>query len=203
MDNFKIGIFDLFSSILPGIPILVLFGFVIGFVPFEFNLVYGYVSNLNLNMVFFLLTLSYFTGFSIQYISYEIFQKILKKKSKFWKKRIGEHPISIGKRGFEITLIRHYSPENFLILNTFMALRTMCYNMFFSISLFSIGVLILTIVKWCLNSDIIISDVFIASVLSILFSALFLRRAVSFHEWIQNLITECKAITDKEFKESK
>jgi hypothetical protein len=195
MDNFKIGIFDLFSSILPGIPILVLFGFLIGFVPFEFSLVYDYVYNLNLNMVLFLLTLSYFIGFSIQYISYETFQKILKKKSKFWKKRIGDHPISIGKRGFEITLIRHYSPENFMILNTFMALRTMCYNMFFSISLFSIGILFLSIIKLSFNYD-----VFIVFALSLLFSLLFLRRAVSFHEWIQNLITECKEITNKESK---
>lgn len=195
MDNFKIGIFDLFSSILPGIPILVLFGFLIGFVPFEFSLVYDYIYNLNLNMVLFLLTLSYFIGFSIQYISYETFQKILKKKSNFWKKRIGAHPISIGKRGYEIALIRHYSPENFMILNTFMALRTMCYNMFFSISLFLIGILFLSIIKLSFNYDF-----FIAFVLSLLFSLLFLRRAVSFHEWIQNLITECKEITNKEFK---
>lgn len=198
MDSFKIGIFDLFSSILPGIPILILFGFIIGYVPFEFSLVYDYVFNLNLNMVLFLLTISYFLGFSIQYISYETFQEILKNNSKFWKKRIGEHSISIGKRGFEITLIRHYSPENFLILNTFMALRTMCYNMFFSISLFSIGILFLSIIRWSFNSDVII-----AFVLSILFSVLFLRRAVSFHEWIQNLITECKVITDEEFKKTK
>ncbi len=45
MDSFKIGIFDLFSSILPGIPILILFGFIIGYVPFEFSLVYDYVFN--------------------------------------------------------------------------------------------------------------------------------------------------------------
>lgn len=195
MDNFKIGIFDLFSSILPGIPILIFFGFVIGFVPFEFSLVYEYVSNLNLNMVLFLLTLSYFIGFSIQYISYETFQKILKKNSVFWKKRIGKHPISIGKRGLEITLIRHYSPENFLILNTFMALRTMCYNMFFSILIFALGILIISLIKLTFNSD-----VFIAFFLSLLFSILFLRRAVSFHEWIQNLISESKQITNKEFK---
>lgn len=195
MDNFKIGIFDLFSSILPGIPILILFGFCIGFVPFEFSLVYDYVFNLNLNMVLFLLTLSYFIGFSLQYLSYEVFQKILKKNSKFWKKRIGEHHISIGKRGNEITMIRHYSPENFLILNTFMALRTMCYNMFFSILLFTIGITILSIVKCSFKYDY-----FITLILSIFFASLFLRRAVSFQEWIQNLITECKVITDKESK---
>lgn len=194
MDNFKIGIFDLFSSVLPGIPILVLFGFIIGFVPFEFSLVYDYVFNLNLIMVLFLLTISYFFGFSIQYMSYEVFQKILKKKSKFWKKRIGKYPISIGKRGDEITLIRHYSPNNFLILNTFMALRTMCYNMFFSTLLFAIGIFILSIIKLSFNYDF-----FIVFTLSLLFSFLFLRRAVSFHEWIQNLITECKEITNKEF----
>jgi len=195
MDNFKIGIFDLFSSILPGIPIIILFGFFIGFTPFEFNLVYDFVFNLNLNMSLFLLTISYFIGFSIQYLSYETFQKILKMNSKLWKKRIGKYPISIGKRGAEITLIRHYSPENFIILNTFMALRTMCYNMFFSISIFSIGIFFLSIFTWSLNYDVII-----AFILSILFSILFLRRAVSFHEWIQNLITECKVISDNEFK---
>lgn len=197
MDNFKIGIFDLFSSTLPGIPILVLFGFIIGFVPFEFCLVYDYVYNLNLNMTLFLLTLSYFIGFSLQYISYEVFQKILKKNSKFWKKRIGEQNVSIGKRGDEITMIRHYSPENFLILNTFMALRTMCYNMFFSILLFIIGITIISIVKCTFNQNY-----FIALISSIFFAALFLRRAVSFHEWIQKLITESKIITDKEFNKT-
>jgi hypothetical protein len=198
MDSFKIGIFDLFSSILPGIPILVLLGFVIGFEPFEFNLVYEYISNLNLNLSLFLLTLSYFIGFSIQYISYETFQKLLKKNSVFWKKRIGEHSISIGKRGKEITLIRHYSPDNFVILNTFMALRTMCYNMFFSILFFAFGILILSLIKFEFNKDF-----FIVFTLSLLFSILFLRRAVSFHEWIQNLISECEEITNKEFKNTK
>jgi len=194
MGNFKLGIFDLFSAILPGIPLIVLFGFIIGFIPFEFNLVHKYVFNLNFNMVLFLLTLSYFIGFSLQYISYEIFKKFLKWNSKLWKKRIGNHSISVGKRGNEIALIRQYSPNNFIILNTFMALRTMCYNMFFSLSSFALGVTILSFCKFSFKPDY-----FIAISFAIIFSLLFLRRAVSFHEWIQNLISECEIITDREF----
>jgi hypothetical protein len=191
MDNFKIGIFDLFSSFIPGIPISILFGFILGEKSFDMYYLFEYLKLLNLNQFLFLFVICYCIGFSIQYVSYEVFKYFAEKK--IWKKRIGGFPISIGKRGDEITLIRHYSPENFKVLNTFLAFRTMCYNMFFSLLVFFIGILTISIIKWEINSKTLWVLIF-----SFIFSFLFFRRAISFHEWLQKIITECKVITSRE-----
>lgn len=194
MDNFKIGVFDLFGAILPGIPIVVLF-VLFGRMDVDVLSIVYYITTMNLNTFVFWTLICYSIGFVMQYLSYEVFKFTLERNKILWAKRIGKHPISIGKRGKEITLIRHYSPENFKILNTFMALRTMCYNMFFSFMLFFIGVFFISSFNclWGKQTLAILS-------ITLLLTVLFLRRAVSFHEWIQHMISECKPILKKELR---
>lgn len=192
MDNFKIGVFDLFGAILPGIPIVVLF-VLFGKMNLDVSVVVHYVTTMNLNAFVFWTLICYSVGFVMQYLSYEVFKIILERNKTFWSKRIGKHPISIGKRGKKITLIRHYSPENFKILNTFMALRTMCYNMFFSLFLFFVSVFFISAFNCSWGKE-----TFLILFITLCFKILFLRRAVSFHEWIQNMISECNPILKKE-----
>lgn len=186
MENFKFNIFDIFAAFLPGIPIIILLFFFNSNQDFSLNILTSHLETLNVYPALFYTIFCYTIGFLLQYPSYEIF-KIT--SIKFWPKRMRIYPISIGKRGKEITLIRHFSPENFKILNTFFALRAMCYNCFFSLILFSIGIIVLMFQHISFEFHNLLSLLF-----SLLLSFLFLRRAVSFHEWIQNIITECKPL---------
>ena len=182
IDNFKLGVFELFSAILPGFPMLATLLVIYKPEDFIIENVFSLMYNISLGQCFLIITIAYIIGFALQYISYEIFKKLIKI---LWRKRIGNYPVSIGKRGKELAKIRHSSPNNYGVLNTFLALRTMCYNMFLSLIFFSIT----TTIIYCKNllfsnaSTIIIIS-------SLLLAIIFLRRAVSFHEWIQNMITE-------------
>ncbi len=186
MENIRFNIFDVFAAFLPGIPLTILLFFFYCNCSFQLALLTIQLDNINIYSAILIIILCYTIGFLFQYPSYEIFKKL---SNLFWKKRMGNQPISIGKRGKEITLIRHFSPENFKVLNTFFALRTMCYNCFFSLLLFSGGLSFLMI----LHPSFFKQNLFIL-IISLILCFLFLRRAVSFHEWIQNMITECAPI---------
>ncbi len=118
----------------------------------------------------------------MQYLSYEVFKKLVK----LWgKKRMKGFPVSFGKRGKEISLIREAAVENSKVLNTFFAYRTMCYNAFFSLTVFALGLLIHQSLYFSVTHEIIFVCIF-----ALIFSILFLRRAVSFHEWGHGLISD-------------
>ncbi|WP_158531152.1 cysteine desulfurase family protein [Algoriphagus chordae] len=122
-------------------------------------------------------------------MSYEVFKQLVP----LWgKKRTKCFPISFGKRGEEVSLIREKAPENYKVLNTFFAHRTMCYNGFFSLSLFGIGISISNFVKGGLSADVLG-----LTFISLIFSFILLRRAVSFHEWSHDLITDSTFIIKK------
>lgn len=189
MDSFRLSIFDLFGAIIPGIPTLILIASFIEGNPFKISNLVGKIDQMSLSTSLFGLLIAYLIGFSTQYPSYELFKKI----APLWgKKRTKGFPISFGKRGKEVSLIREKAPENYKVLNTFFAHRTMCYNAFFSLLLFGIGIFILNCIKGDVSGETII-----LSILSLVLSIILLRRAVSFHEWGQNLISDSMVVIKK------
>lgn len=182
MDSIKLSIFDLFGAIIPGLPIVILLSRIIVHEQFSFSILFIEIQELSLISVFLVVIISYLSGFSMQYLSYEVFKKLVK----FWgKKRTKGFAISFGKRGKEISMIREAAVENSKVLNAFFAYRTMCYNAFFSLSLFAIGLFIHQCLYFTITNEIIFVCIF-----AFVFSILFLRRAVSFHEWGHTLISD-------------
>ena len=191
MDNFKFGIFDIFSAMIPGIPLTIFFSFLLNKIPFSFSTLIFSIQDFNITTVIILLITSYILGFSSQYISYETFKFILKKTT-IWDKRIGNYPISLGKRGRELSEMRQFSKENFNILNTFIALRAMSYNLSFTMSISTLGILLLNFSFGKVQCEIIF-----ISVILLFLSVILFRRAVSFHEWSHQLISESKKTIKK------
>nr|WP_315026348.1 hypothetical protein [uncultured Chryseobacterium sp.] len=179
MDKIKLGLFDTFTYILPGSIILISIDLIknprTNFSEFIFNSIKSYT----LFQVVILLSLCYIVGFLNQYISYKVF-KFLSKK--IWKTRMQGKETSISKLEDKIVMIRHFSPENFNVLNTYLALRGMCYGMFVASSFLFIIVLIRAIQLNCLK------ELSIELIVIVICSILFLRRAITIHEWIDGTI---------------
>lgn len=189
MDSFRLSIFDLFGAIIPGVPTLILITSFIEGTRFSILNLVSKINQISLSTSLIYLLIAYLIGFSTQYLSYELFKKI----APMWgKKRTKGLPISFGKRGKEISMIREKAPENYKVLNTFFAHRTMSYNAFFSLFIFGVGIFILN----CTKGDVA-GETITLSVLSIIFSIILLRRAVSFHEWGQNLISDSMVVIKK------
>lgn len=194
MESFRLSIFDLFGAIIPGIPTLILIISLFEQSPFEISNLIEKTSDLSLSTSLLAILIAYMIGFSTQYLSYELFKILMP----LWgKKRTKGFPISFGKRGNEVSLIREKAPENYKVLNTFFAYRTMCYNGFFSLLLFGLGVFFSNCLKEALFQETIL-----LSSISLIFSLILLRRAVSFHEWGQNLITDSIKVIKKIKKQS-
>lgn len=184
MENFKIGLFEILGAIIPGIPISLLLILIVNNLGLNFYFFVTLLENSNTTSVLGFLVLSYAIGFSLQYPSYECFKFFA---CRIWKKRMGKKPTSIGKRGKELSLIRHKSPHNYTILNTFMAHRTMSYNLSFSLITSSIGCWIIFFIN---SSKTNLHQLVTISIFTVFLSVLLMRRAVSFHEWIQRIISE-------------
>lgn len=179
MEKIKLGLFDIFAYIIPGFFILLSIHLVINettdIVAYTIN-----VSNkINLSNSILIILSSFVFGFLNQYVAYELF-KIISKI--IWKKRMNKET-SFGKMENKIVLIRHFSPNNFLALHKWLALRGMCYGMFQSLILFNLILFIRAVQLgiWT-NQRVVILFVFGIS------SILFLRRAVTFHEWAHKTI---------------
>lgn len=182
MDNFKFDFFDFVGAAIPGIPIFILSCFFVTSTTFSFdNLVVG-LKSISLTEVSFTILICYCIGFCLHYPAYELFQPLVKK---WGDKRTKGLPISIGKREKELVAIRHSSPDNFKLISKFLALRQMSYSMFFSFLICFLSLLIL----WIVYRDYS-KSVFYGLFFTSLFGFLFLRRAVAFHQRIQEMITE-------------
>ncbi|WP_276497668.1 hypothetical protein [Pontibacter litorisediminis] len=102
MDNIKFGVFDVFGAILPGLPLFIILGFVIGGQNLSIESVSTFTSHLSVSQSLLILIACYMIGFPMQYLSYEIFKPLV---SLWGQKRTKGLPISIGKRGKEISRI--------------------------------------------------------------------------------------------------
>ncbi|PIF59547.1 hypothetical protein [Flavobacterium sp. 2] len=184
MDKIKIGLFDIFVYILPGSIILITIDLIknphVYFAEYIFNCSKKYT----LFQVAILLSLSYLIGFLNQYFSYEVFKFLV---PKIWKSRLQGKETSIGKLEEKIVMIRHFSPENFNTLNNWLVFRSMCYSLCVANLLLFVTVSIRAFQSNCLREQWI--DLLVIG----LSSFIFLRRSVTFHEWIHGTINNSSA----------
>ncbi len=187
MDKFNFEFFEFVGAAIPGIPIFILTCFLITSTPFSFEQIVHTLKTISLTETSVALVSCYCIGFCLHYPAYEIFQPIVK----LWgTKRTKGFPISIGKREKELVFIRHTSPDNFKLISKFLALRQMAYSMFFSLIICFSFLLLTTLITCNKNNDLLQG-----LLVTLIFSILFLRRAVAFHQRIQEMITESSQIT--------
>ncbi|MDR6845594.1 hypothetical protein [Flavobacterium granuli] len=184
MDKIKIGLFDIFVYILPGAIILISLDLIKNPHVYYAEYIFNCSKNYTIFQVAILLSVSYVIGFLNQYFSYEVF-KIL--APNIWKNRFTGKETSIGKLEAKIVMIRHFSPENFSTLNTWLVFRSMCYSLFVATILLFFTVLVRAIQSNCFNEQCL--DLFVIGFSSFLF----LRRSVTFHEWIHGTIDHSSA----------
>ncbi|RYJ41555.1 hypothetical protein [Flavobacterium beibuense] len=179
MDKIKLSLFDVFVYILPGSIILISIDLIKN--PHEDFATYVFNSSKDFSLfqVAILLSLSYLFGFLNQYISYEVFKFLAKR---IWRKRLTGKETSIGKLEDKITLIRHFSPQNFNILNMWLVLRGMCYSLFVALLFLFLVDLCRAVQLNCFFEQLLNLSVLLISLL------LFLRRSVRFHEWAHGII---------------
>ncbi len=179
MEKIKLDLFDIFSFILPGSFLLLSIYLIINTQTDLIEFLISTISNMNFSTTMIAIIASYICGFLGQYLGYEVF-KVL--STKIWKTRMtGE--TSFGKMENKIVQIRHFSPNNFTALHRWLALRGMCYGMFQALVFFEIILLIRTFQFGTWTNQRIVFLI----VVSIL-ATLFLRRAVTFHEWAKRTI---------------
>jgi hypothetical protein len=179
MEKIKLDLFDLFSYILPGSFLLLSIYWIINAPTDLVEFLISTTSKMNFATAMITIIACYICGFLGQYLGYEVFKVV---SQLIWKKRMtGE--TSFGKMENEIVQIRHFSPNNFIALHKWLAVRGMCYGMFQSLILFEIIFLIRSIqLKTWTDQRIVILIVII------ILAILFLRRAVTFHEWAKRTI---------------
>jgi hypothetical protein len=186
MDKFNFDFFEFVGAAIPGIPLFILSCFIITGTPFTFETLANALNGISVSQASASIVACYCIGFCLHFPAYETFQPLVK----LWgNKRTLDHPISIGKREKELVKIRHKSPENFKIISKFLALRQMSYSMFFSLAI-CLSALIIEYYFYKGHNRSIVSSI----LLTLIFSFLFLRRAVAFHQRIQEMITESSQI---------
>lgn len=187
MEKFNFEFFEFVGAAIPGIPLFLLACFLISYTPFSFETLILSLKTISLSEASIALLACYCIGFCLHYPSYEVFQLLVK----LWgEKRTKGLPISIGKREKELVEIRHKSPNNFKLISKFLALRQMSYSMFFPLTVCFIA-LIIALLSYSGNNRSIWSGL----TLTLIFGFLFLRRAVAFHQRIQEMITESSKIS--------
>lgn len=179
MEKIKLGLFDVFTYILPGFFILLSVHLLINKTKDIVAYVIDISSGINFSNSILIILASFVLGFLNQYIAYELFKLVSKV---IWKKRMGDET-SFGKMENKIVLIRHFSPNNFQALHKWLALRGMCYGMFQAMIFFNLILLVRAIQLGIWTNQRIVL-LFLFGILSILF----LRRAVTFHEWAHRTI---------------
>jgi len=186
MDKLNFDFFDFFGAVLPGIPTFMILSFIITNTPYSYEVIHDFLKNMPVAEGIVIIFLGYAIGFCFHHPAYETFKRLVV----LWGiKRTYGLDISIGKREKELVTIRQKSPDNFKLINKFLALRQMAYSMMFSFFLCFLALLMITIIHGNWNLDTIGTVI-----VSIIFCLLFLRRAVAFHQRVQEMITEAVAI---------
>lgn len=182
MDKVKLGIFDVFAYIIPGLFLFVLGIFWFHKHPFCIGLLKNSVAGLNIYSLGLVLIVSYVIGFSIQHFAYQLFKLLLENLA--GEKYTKGHETSLAKRGEEIATIRHLSTSSYESLHTFMAMRSMSYSLFFSLLLFSMGMFLLSACtcSWPREAAFVI-------LISGVLACCCLVNAIRFHRMCQELIS--------------
>ena len=193
MEKIRLGLFDVFSFVLPGL--LIIHSYVI-LVICEYSIVDEIViisKEISIIQVFLILIMSYYIGVLVQYLSFELFEFIA---LRIWKNRLKSKSLSISRYESDLAKIRHYSPANYDLLERWMALRGMCYNSFFAF----LVLLICSLVKISISPEIKFIDFGIELFLILGLMVLSIRRAVTFHEWSISTIQSTRDLLDRDVK---
>lgn len=181
MEKIKLGLYEIFAYLIPGNIFITAIVLLFSNNENPIGYILDLVKSQNATQVIGLLILSFFIGFCNQYISFKIFQYI---SVRIWKKRLNSNTIKLNKYESQFVAIRHLSPNNYQLIEKWMAFRGMCYNSFYSIFILFLTLLYLMI-EWNAYRQF---DLWLIIILSLMFSILSLRRGVSFHEWSINSI---------------
>lgn len=184
MNNFQFNLFDVFGNVLPGFVILITSVTLFQELPFNAENIQWVFGNVDIKSSILILLLSYLLGFMLQFISAWIFKKVI---SYFVKGKDGNREdYSIGKRGIELSRIRHLSPNNYAIIERFLALRIFSFNMSFALVFLLLG-FIISMFYVCKSYEI--RELMLIP-LALLFSFILMKRAINFLKFVHNVIDD-------------
>lgn len=173
MKDLKFSIFDLFSYSIPGG--IAIFAFL--FISPELNDLGGLenmVSKINIGLGVVLVFTAYIVGNAIDSIGSWIYVKI--------GMRIWGHPTDKNRKipvGYQRSLVRNYSPENHIYIQQWKVVKTMSHNLSFSFLLLGL----VMVIKLIVSEESRNIEIGIITLISFLFSMIFLNRAHIFDTW--------------------
>jgi len=198
MKDLKFSIFDLFSYSLPGGIALIAFLFM-GSEMNNLEELANKASKINIGFGIGILLVftSYIIGNAIDSIGSWIYVKI---GIKIWgNPKDNNRKISVG---FQRSLVRNYSPENYIYIQKWKVVKTMSHNLSFSFLLLGI----IVIIKMIMNEESRNLHIIILTLISFLFSLIFLNRAHIFDRWHYKDLTnvvDSLHLQEKAIKDSK
>lgn len=189
IEKIKLQVFDVFGYLLPGLVLALTINLCIVNIP-DLIVHISNISKKSNNIEISLIILSaYLLGFVNNYFGYEVF-KFLSKR--IWKKRMEKEETSFGKQEMTLVEIRHFSPNNFDLLQKWFSYRGMAYGLFLSLLVLFIVLTLRTVCEnsWNPQRIILAVTILICAIVS-------LRRSITFHEWASRLIKHSKDLIDR------
>lgn len=175
MEKIRLGIFDFFSYVLPGFVVLISFYVLLNPITGIVSEIMSVSKDFSTAQIFLVLIASYYIGVFMLYLSFKAFEYI---GVRIWKKRLKDNKMSLNRFENDMAKIRHESPQNYQLLEKWMALRGMCYNSSFALAILFISLFFRMIFSHCFFCDKIWFLLLIVGI----FTILSLRRAITFHE---------------------
>jgi hypothetical protein len=176
MEKIKLGLYELFSYLLPGL--IILFSVAIVYKPVPGGIIeyLKLISSISTGQGLLGLLIAFLLGFSNQHIAFKYFNKMTSLTRLL---KVKQETIKLSKYEEKLCKIRHESPANYQTIEKWMAFRGMCYNI--SSSLIYLFVIL---IFYFIATNSILWPVNILTLIGIFFFILlFLRRGVSFHNW--------------------
>ena len=183
MENLKFSIFDIFAYLLPGAVVLAA---LVLFATPEIGTIAEYINilqNLNLGLGIVAIILAYVSGNVADTFGSWIYYKFgYKVWGEAWPKN--KHPrLSLAQQR---ALVRQYSPENYVYLQTWKTLKTMSHNLSFAFLL----ILLVSIFRYI---RLLSSDWLVVSCVSLISVIILLKRA---HTYDKSHFKEMREIID-------
>ena len=181
MDKIKLGLFETFSYLLPG---LILLTGVANLFTSGCDIVSKFYQpevSLSTFRITVVLVIAYVVGFSFHYVGYHVFAFL---GPRLYPGRFQGSKPKLSSKKLELVTIRDKSPANYSALEKWMAYRGMCYNTFFALSIFVITIIISLVT----NEGGTCGNALLIGFFALIVAVLCLRRAATFHEWAINTI---------------
>lgn len=195
MNNIKVSIFDLVSFIIPGIVILISFA-----ISINSNIkcvadIIEALKKIDLITSFVLLGLAYVIGFATYDVGSSFYRRINKLfwKDKYYSEKYEENENNISYRW---SVIREYSPANFVVINRWAALKGMAQNL-------TVGLIILSIVGLTkIKGNEYYIEWIIISISCLVMSVLLLKRARVYKRYRENDLNGTLQMIEKKLKKN-